>query len=139
MATGTAARNAIRPDHRCSGPIQLGDRNGSLPYIVSADTSWTTASVAASVASHTFTSCGPENPATLTATPVGVCSRPNTPRTTDTAAPISSTPSSPVWTRCTDAAWGAACASCCASGAATGAGGPEAYGDRPSSYGSWGG
>src|SRR5438477_565249 len=47
MATGTAARNAIRPDQRCSGPIQPGERNGSLPYIVSADTSWTTARVAA--------------------------------------------------------------------------------------------
>ncbi|GAA1373552.1 hypothetical protein GCM10009661_37390 [Catellatospora chokoriensis] len=42
------------------------------------------------MASHTFTVCGPEKPATFTAIPVGVCTLPYTPRVTVTTAPSSS-------------------------------------------------
>src|SRR6266496_4295387 len=76
-ATGTVSRNAIRPDHLCSPPIHGGAvTRGTFPYITRAEPSWTSASTAAPVASQDFTEPGLENPAMLTAMPVGLWSRP---------------------------------------------------------------
>src|SRR5262249_59980693 len=83
------SRNAIRPDQRWAAPIQLGAGvGGSLPYITSADSSCRMAKKTTAEATHTFTVRGLEKPATFTAIPVGWCSRPSTPRVTDTAPPI---------------------------------------------------
>src|SRR5688500_2002324 len=95
MATGTASRNAIRPDHRCNAPIHDGAAMpGTFPYITSAETSWTTANVAAPVVSHVLAASGPEKPAMLPAMFVGSCSFPYTPSATATAAPIATGTSS---------------------------------------------
>ena len=70
-ATGTASRNAIRPDHRCSPPIHGGAWTLILPYITRAEITWMMAAMNAPVASQALADCGPEKPARLTAIPVG--------------------------------------------------------------------
>ena len=77
IATGTASRNAIRPDHLCSPPIHSGAvTRGTFPYITRAEPTWTIANTVAPVASHDFTEPGLEKPAMLMAIPVGLCTRP---------------------------------------------------------------
>ena len=69
--------NAILPDQECRSPIQDGAlTRGTLPYMTRAETSWMIANTVATVASHDFTEPGLENPARLSAIPVGPCTRP---------------------------------------------------------------
>src|SRR4029079_10810543 len=90
IATGTTSRNAIRPDHRCSGETQPGVRftPGSLPHMASAETSCTSANRKAPEASHTLTVSGLVKPGRVNAISVAVCTRPYTPSATETAAPM---------------------------------------------------
>ena len=77
MATGTVSSTATRPDQRCSAPVQDGARTAGIrPYISSAETSCTSASTKAPVASQTLAATPLENPATLTAKKVGSWTRP---------------------------------------------------------------
>ena len=77
IATGTASRNATRPDHLCSPPIHSGAvTRGTLPYMTRAEPTWMIANSVAPVASHDFTVPGLEKPAMLMAIPVGLCTRP---------------------------------------------------------------
>src|SRR6185312_3983821 len=85
------------PDQRCSGDTQGGAiQLPSLPTIASPESSWTSASRNAPVASHVLTACGPEKPATLSANPVGSCSRPYAPSAIATTTPTPMIPSTTV-------------------------------------------
>src|ERR1700678_3286186 len=89
MATGTATRNAIRPDHWANLPIHAGAvTRGLLPYITRAEPTWTIAKKVAIVASHDFTYPALENPAILTTTPVGWWRPPSTRGVSATSPPI---------------------------------------------------
>src|SRR5436305_11674127 len=81
---------AILPDQECRAPIQAGAlTRGTLPYMTRAEPSWMIANMVATVASQDFTAPGLENPARLSAMPVGPCSRPYTPSASATSPPIS--------------------------------------------------
>src|SRR4051794_744801 len=71
-ATGTVSSTATRPDQRCNAATQPAP----VRYRATADSSWTSTSANAAVASQVFAAGPLEKPATDRPTSVGSCSRP---------------------------------------------------------------
>src|SRR6266704_6554545 len=96
-ATGKESMNARLPLQRCSTEPQAGaaPAPGRRPHIHSAVTSCTISKATAAVPSQTFICSIPENPRVNSGRPAGVWTLAYTPKVTATAAPASSTATSP--------------------------------------------
>src|SRR5262245_4351000 len=76
IATGTASRNAIRPDHLCSPPIHSGAvTGGDLAYVPQGGPPYTLPENLASVAGHDVAVPGVEKPAGLRPVVDRLCTR----------------------------------------------------------------